>query len=365
MRFRKIRKTDLEVSEVGFGLWTVSTGWWGKFTDEDAVGLIQKGFDRGINLYDAADTYGNGRSEELLAKALGDKRDDVVIATKVGYDFYNHDGDRKGQREIEQDFSKAYIKFATEKCLERLKTDRIDIMQLHNVRAAQVDTDEVWEALEELEQEGKLVCSGIALGPAIGWMYEGVDCVQRRNPRIIQHIYNMLEQFPGNQINASTYAKSGKDNATTEDLADFRHGRMTEEPELDTSFLIRVTHSSGMLEGKYTEDTVFPPEDHRSHRPRSWLVNGLKKIKTLEFLTSPESGRTLGQAALLWLLAEKTVASTLPNIYNEEQLIEFTEDKPYLSEDELQRVEELFSENFGVEEDPCNFKGTMERETAA
>ena len=97
------------MSEVGFGLWTVSTGWWGKFTDEDAVGLIQKGFDRGINLYDAADTYGNGRSEELLAKALGDKRDDVVIATKVGYDFYNHDGDRKGQREIEQDFSKAYI----------------------------------------------------------------------------------------------------------------------------------------------------------------------------------------------------------------------------------------------------------------
>ena len=175
----------------------------------------------------------------------------------------------------------------------------------------------------------------------------------------------MLEQFPGNQINASTYAKVKKENSTIDDLADFRHGRMSEEPELDTSFLIRVTHSSGMLEGQYTEDTVFPPEDHRSHRPRSWLINGLKKIKTLDFLTSPESGRTLGQAALLWLLAEKTVASTLPNIYNEDQLIEFTEDKPYLSEDELQRVDELFAENFGVQEDPSGFKGTMDRERAA
>ena len=256
MRYRKIRKTNLEVSEVGFGLWTVSTGWWGKFTDEDAVGLIRKGFDRGINLYDAADTYGNGRSEELLSKALGDQRDEVVIATKVGYDFYNHDGDRKGQREIAQDFSKEYIKFATEKCLERLKTDRIDIMQLHNVRADQVDTDEVWEALEELEQEGKLVCSGVALGPAIGWMYEGVDCVQRRNPKIIQHIYNMLEQFPGNQINASTYGKVEKSNVTVDDLGDFRHGRMTEEPELDTSFLIRVTPVS------YTHLTL----------PTKWIV---------------------------------------------------------------------------------------------
>ena len=120
-----------------------------------------------------------------------------------------------------------------------------------------------------------------------------------------------------------------------------------------------------MLEGQYTEDTVFAPEDHRSHRPRSWLINGLKKIKTLDFLTSPESGRTLGQAALLWLLAEKTVASTLPNIYNEDQLVEFTEDKPYLTNDELQRVEELFAENFGVEEEPSSYKGTMERESAA
>ncbi len=76
-----------------------------------------------------------------------------------------------------------------------------------------------------------------------------------------------------------------------------------------------------MLEGQYTEDTVFPPTDHRIHRPRSWLLNGIKKVDTLRFLEGPD--RTLGQAALLWLLADDRVASTLPNIYDEEQLAEF------------------------------------------
>jgi aryl-alcohol dehydrogenase-like predicted oxidoreductase len=119
-----------------------------------------------------------------------------------------------------------------------------------------------------------------------------------------------------------------------------------------------------MLEGKYTENTVFPPEDHRSHRPRSWLLNGLRKIQTLDFLIGKETGRTLGQAALLWLLAEPTVASCLPNIYNEEQLVEFCQavDRPRLTRDELVKVAELCAKNFGVEEQSGKFKGTMERE---
>jgi aryl-alcohol dehydrogenase-like predicted oxidoreductase len=127
-------------------------------------------------------------------------------------------------------------------------------------------------------------------------------------------------------------------------------------------FNIRVTHASGMLEGKYTEDTVFPPNDHRRHRPRSWLVNGLKKIRTLDFLTTR---MTLGQAALKWLLAEPRVVSTLPNIYDSEQLEEFAGaiERPDLTEEELARVARLASENFGVAEEPMAYKGTMERVT--
>src|SRR4051812_5495600 len=105
-------------------------------------------------------------------------------------------------------------------------------------------------------------------------------------------------------------------------------------------FNIRVTHASGMLEGKYTEDTVFPANDHRRHRPRSWLVNGIRKVRRLDFLAER---MTLGQAALKWLLAEPRVVTTLPNVYDEEQLREFAaaSDLPDLTRAELDRVAEL------------------------
>lgn len=367
MKYRVLRNTNIKVSEVGFGMWTVSTGWWGKFTEGEAIALMHKAFDLGMNLFDAADTYGNGLSEELIPKAFPKRRDELVIATKVGYDFYNFGEARKGQREIPQNFSPEFIRTAVDKALQRLKTDRIDILQLHNVRHEQVENDLLWATLEDLKKAGKILSHGVALGPAIGWMYEGIDVIQKRNPGIVQHIYNMLEQYPGNALHAATYAKLPNAEATIDDLPEFTHGKMQIEPQLDTQFLIRVTHSSGMLEGKYTEDTVFPPDDHRNHRPRSWLINGIKKIKTLEFLTGKETGRTLGQAALLWLLAEKTVASTLPNIYNEEQLIEFAKapDLNPITKEELDRVAELYAKNYGVEEEHGKYKGTMERVPAA
>jgi aryl-alcohol dehydrogenase-like predicted oxidoreductase len=111
---------------------------------------------------------------------------------------------------------------------------------------------------------------------------------------------------------------------------------------------------------------VFPPGDHRAHRPRSWLLNGVKKIDQLRFLESND--RTLGQAALQWLLADDRVASTLPNIYDEKQLIEFAKapETPPVTNDDMQHISELYSDNFGIEEDRPKFKGTMElAETAA
>jgi aryl-alcohol dehydrogenase-like predicted oxidoreductase len=117
MKYRTYRNTDLTVSEVGFGMWTVSTGWWGSFTEQEAVNLMRKAFDLGITLYDAADTYGNGLSEELIAKAFLHQRDQIVIATKIGYDFVHHGNERRGQREIPQDFSPEAMVRATESAL--------------------------------------------------------------------------------------------------------------------------------------------------------------------------------------------------------------------------------------------------------
>ncbi len=169
-------------------------------------------------------------------------------------------------------------------------------------------------------------------------MYEAVELVEREpDINTIQMIWNVLEQHPGTAM-----LDAAKEHAP------------------NCCFNIRVTHASGMLEGKYTENTVFPENDHRRHRPRSWLVNGVKKVKTLDFLAKR---MTLGQAALKWLLAEPRVVTTLPNIYDDEQLAEFAEasDKPDLTPDEMQRIAALHAENFGVVEEAMNYKGTMTR----
>src|SRR6476659_6315055 len=98
MRYRKLAATDVTLSEVGFGVWTVSAGWWGEFTEEQAIGLLRQAFDIGITFFDTADTYGAGRGETLLAQALEGRRREAVIGTKFGYDW-EVDQRRDGQRE--------------------------------------------------------------------------------------------------------------------------------------------------------------------------------------------------------------------------------------------------------------------------
>ncbi|HXO16591.1 MAG TPA: aldo/keto reductase [Candidatus Dormibacteraeota bacterium] len=344
MKYRTYPRSDVTVSEVGFGLWTTSTGWWGEKTDDEAVAMLHAAYDLGITLYDAADTYGNGRSEEQLAKAFAGRRERVVYATKFGYDFSEPGQQRRGQSELPQDFSPAFVRRALEASLRRLDTDYVDIYQMHNARMAQVRDDALWELLESLKREGKIRMYGVALGPAIGWLYEGVEAVRDRNVASLQIIWNALEQYPGNeQIRAAYEAGS------------------------DTGYMIRVPHSSGLLEGHYTAETTFPGNDHRRHRPREWLINGIEKVAQLRFLERPD--RTLGQAAIAWLLTEPRVMTVLPNIYDREQLAEFASasDAPPLEPADLARVETLYATNFGIDEPPMNFKGTMalEREPVA
>jgi aryl-alcohol dehydrogenase-like predicted oxidoreductase len=336
MKYRTYPKTDIAVSEVGFGLWTTATNWWGTMTDDEAVRLLHEAFDLGITLYDAADTYGNGRSEDQLRLAFADRRDRVTYSTKFGYDFYTYAGERKGQNEIPQDFSPAFVRYALEQSLRRLGTETIDIYSIHNARLAQIDDDALFELLESFKSEGKIRSYGVALGPAIGWLVEGCEAAKRRNVTNLQMIYNMLEQFPGNEMLAAANASHA-----------------------DTGYQIRVPHSSGMLEGRYTAETTFAASDHRSHRPRSWLLNGIEKVATLRFLETPK--RTLGQASIQWLLSEPRVMTVLPNIYDREQLLEFATapDTERLTADELARIAELAKTNFGVEEPPMKYKGTM------
>ena len=130
-------------------MWTTSTGWWGDYTDDDAIALLRDARAQGINFFDASDSYGNGRAEEQLGRAFGNDPD-VVIATKVGYDFYTHGDERRGQQEIPQDFRPAYIRKACDESLRRLQRDRIDFYQLHNPKMDTIDRDETFACLDDL-----------------------------------------------------------------------------------------------------------------------------------------------------------------------------------------------------------------------
>jgi aryl-alcohol dehydrogenase-like predicted oxidoreductase len=346
MKYRLFPNTDVRVSEVGFGTWTTSTGWWGEKTDAEAVAMMRRALDvHGVNFFDAADAYGNGRAERQIAEAFRGRRSEIVIGTKIGYDIYDEAAqkNRRGQSELPMRTDPQFMRMAVERCLERLETDYIDVLQIHNAKMEHVRDAELWGTLRDLQREGKIKTWGAAFGPAIGWLYESVELVEREpDINTIQMIWNVLEQHPG-----SAMIEAAR-----------RHAP-------NCCFNVRVTHASGMLEGKYTEDTVFPENDHRRHRPRSWLVNGVQKVKTLDFLE--RGGMTLGQASLKWLLAEPLVVTTLPNVYDDAQLDEFAaaSELPDLSAADMARIHELDAANFGIEEEPMKYKGAMTRSAGA
>jgi aryl-alcohol dehydrogenase-like predicted oxidoreductase len=324
MRYVPFGTTDLQVSQLGFGVWTVGTTWWGISDKQIGLDLLRRAYDLGVTFFDTADTYGDGFGEEIVAEALGDVRDQIVIATKGGYNWYDHK-ERRGQQERPQDWRPEFIRFSVEQSLKRLKTDRIDFWQAHNAKMDAIDNDALWEVLERLKEEGKIRSYGVALGPKIGWRDEGIKAMRERSLDGLQMIYNLLEQDPGRDLS-----------------------RVAQEEGV--ALMVRVPHSSGMLEGKYTAETTFDKNDHRQHRPKEWLTTGLHKLEKLAFLHA-DRDLTIGQAALKFIWQTPMCAVALPNIYNVEQLEEFAaaSDKPDLTAEDLARISDLYEHNFYLE----------------
>ncbi len=313
MKFRRLGKSGVIVSEIGFGVWTVTTGWWGRFEKSHAKELLKKAWDLGVTFYDTADTYGDGYGEEILKETFGSNIKDIVIATKFGYNFYEHSKERQGHSEIPQRWDLEYFNNALENSLRRLGREWIDLYQLHNPRMNAVNNDELFEELDRQKEKGRIRAIGVALGPAIGWYEEGRVSILKKKVDTVQTVYNMLEQIPGKYFI---------------DLCN----------QTGSSILVRVPHCSGILEGKYNENTRFSADDHRSFRNKEWLIKGLKIVEDLRKYT--KENRTIGQLAIQYILEEKSVASVLPNIYDKDQLQEFIqyEDASKLSKTEKQEI---------------------------
>ncbi|MEX0782028.1 MAG: aldo/keto reductase [Dehalococcoidia bacterium] len=328
MRYRELKPAGLSVSTVGFGVWTVATDWWGVKTRDEGIRLLRRAYDLGITFFDTGDTYNAGNGETIVREALGDVRDKIVIATKFGYDIVTYP-ESAGQQERPHDWSPGYMRRALEASLERLGTDHIDLYQLHNPRLDAIRNEALWRELESARNEGLIRGIGVALGPAINPRQgdESIAAIRLHgaNPQII---YNLIEQQLGQPV--------------------FPVAR-----EADVSVLVRIPHASGLLDGSVQRDTEFAPGDHRnwrvttSEKRRLWLEDGLKKTEHLDFLTQ---GRTIGQAAIQFILKEPSVASALPNIYDEAGLEEFAAAADgELTDAEHARVQSLHANNFGLE----------------
>jgi aryl-alcohol dehydrogenase-like predicted oxidoreductase len=287
-----------------------------------------------VTFFNTSNAYGSdGYGETLVRDALSDVLDNVTIATTFGYDLdAERAPGRSGQVERAHDWSKDNVMRSLERSLKHLGTDSIDVWQLHDPRMDAMHDDTLWDLLGELRSQGVVKAVGPSIGPSIGWKDEGLYALEHRDIDFFHHIFNMLEQEPGRAFNEAA-------------------GRR------DIPMLVRVPHSSGLLEDQYTLDTRFDESDHRSHRRMTWLVEGLQKIDSLRFLVEDREGATMGQVALKWLLADPQNASVMPNIMNAEQLREFAAapDIEDLDADELGEIETLFNLQFGVE--PSSDKG--------
>ena len=333
MEYRKLLGTDLNVSSVGFGVWTVGTTWWG--VKDEAMGkrLLRQAFEQGVTLFDNGDAYASGRAEEMQREALGDVRDQIVVATKFGYDVYNNP-ERPGQQERPHDWSPAYLRKALEQSLKRLGTDRIDYYQLHNPRMDVLApgtalSDDLFAELEKLKAEGLIRAYGTALGPALNdrQIEEGLTSVrERRAPT--QIIYNLLEQLIGEKV-------------------------LPVAEQVGVGVLARVPHASGLLEGYMDVNSTFEPGDHRNWRlttnekRKAWMEDGLKKV---ELLAPFLQGRHISQLALQFALHSPAMASVIPNIYDETGLKLYTglDSVAPLTQSDYTQIQELYADNFGL-----------------
>ena len=329
MKYRHLPRTDLDPSEIGFGLWTLGTNWWGRIEESDKVRLLEEAVELGINFFDTADTYGEGYGEEILAKALRHERQNIIIATKFGYDFYDSI-ERIGHKERTQRFEPDFIRFACEQSLQRLKTDYIDLYQLHNPRIDAIEKDEVFDLLNTLVKEGKIRYYGSALGPDIGWFDEGEASMRERQVSSLQIIYSILEQEPAR-----------------------RFFPIAEDEQV--GLISRVPHASEVLTGRFEQPPTFDPGDHRAHRKQEWLAQALKKADQVEFLAQ-DTGRTLAQAAIKFCLAQGTIVSVLPNFTNSEELREYSSapEMPDLAQEECEQLDDLWENDFYLEVTPAS-----------
>jgi aryl-alcohol dehydrogenase-like predicted oxidoreductase len=322
MLARVLGRSGISVSGLGLGCWAIGGPFWrgnqpvgwGEVDDNQSRAAIERALELGITFFDTADVYGCGHSERILGEVLGDRRKDVVIATKFGNIF-----DEQTRRITGASADPAYIRRACEASLRRLRTDYIDLYQLHIGNYDLARVDEVLETLERLVDDGYIL-----------WYGWSTDDPQRaasfsRGPHCaaIQQRFNLFEG------NAETLT-------------------VCEAEELAS--IVRGPLAQGILTGKFTPESVLPSNDVRHH----WNFREGEPAKRLEALGAirevlTAQKRTLAQGALGWLWARSNAMIPIPGFKTVEQVEENAAAMWFgpLSPDQMAEINELMAEVYG------------------
>ena len=306
MNTRPLGRTGLQVSEIGFGGWAIGGNAFGNSygptDDAESQRAVRRAYDLGCTFFDTADVYGHGHSEEVLGAALQGLRDKVIVATKVGGNFYNRDihplmRDRVEQtlgrplEEIERgatlnvthdaNFTASYVRFAVERSLARLRTDYIDLLQLHNPPINVISTMATYEVLEQLKREGLIRFHGVSVHPP----EEGIAAVNATMPDTVQIVYNLARR-------------------EAED-AFFPAARTA-----NVGVIAREPLANGFLAGKYAPDSTWERGDIRARMPRPYVAQLTalgQRVKEL----AEKSGLTAAQLALKFVLDRTDIACVI------------------------------------------------------
>jgi len=291
MHYRDLGNTGIKVSAIGFGAWAIGGAaaasgtplGWGKTNDDDSLAAIRRARDLGVTFFDTADSYGFGRSESLLGIVLSGKRENVVIATKYGI-FKAADGAMK------KDFSQRHILHAVDGSLKRLRTDYIDLYQAHNPTIGELLRGEIQEAMELLQDQGKIRYWGISISTPD----DGIEIIRRGWSHALQVNYSILNQAPAEQLFALAKEKG-------------------------YGIIARVPLASGLLTGKFRVDSTFPPDDVRQNfLTRRRLEEAIERVDEAKSIIGG-SARNLTEGALRFVLANDAVSTTIPGARNARQ----------------------------------------------
>ena len=306
MKRRLLGRTDVAVSETGFGAWAIGGNQYGNSygptDDAESMRAVRRAVDLGCNFFDTADVYGHGHSENLLGEALAGVRQQVIIATKVGGNFYNRDvhpllRDRIGQAAgiafdrippdaalpvtHDANFTPSYIRFAVAMSLGRLRTDYIDLLQLHNPPPALIAAMETYGVLEDLKRDGLIRAYGVSVHSP----EEGLAAIQSTMPDTIQLVYNLARREAESAFFPAARAAN-------------------------LGVIVREPLANGFLAGRYGPESAWDTGDIRARMPQQYVTQLIALGRRVHDLAA-RTGSSAAQLALKFVLDNPAVSTVI------------------------------------------------------